>query len=388
MSGNGTGMPKIVLRYNDKVIKEITLTDAVVNIGRKAGNDLVIDNLAVSSHHARIARQDDGFVIQDTGSTNGIFLNGEKIAQHTLAYGDQIMIGKHVVIFQDDAAVASPPPAAEASGTLRFGRYEVVKELGHGAMGTVYFGRDTVGHRNVAVKTLKPEGVDSQELSDMKARFFREAESAKQLAHPAIVKVYDAGEDQGTAYFAMELLDGLTLRDFCAKRGTLTVKRAVEIAALVADALAYAHAKNVVHRDVKPENIMMLSNGDIKITDFGVARLMDASQTQSGVVLGTPNYMSPEQLVGQKVDGRSDLFSLGVVFYELLTGVRPFQAKNISEMLRLHESHTPAAPSTLRAEIPPSVDAITLRTLQRDLAQRYQQGGQLAKDLRAAMHGL
>ena len=381
-------MPKISLKYNDKVIKEIVLTDAVVNIGRKADNDLVIDNLAVSSHHARIARVDGAFVIQDTGSTNGIFLNGEKISQHALAYGDQIMIGKHVVVFEDDVAAAPPPPAAEGRGTVRFGRYEVVKEIGHGAMGTVYLAKDTVGRRNVAVKTLKPSGVDAQELEDMKARFFREAESAKQLAHPAIVRVYDAGEEQGTAYFAMELLDGATLKDFCAKRGLLTVKRAVEITAFVADALAYAHAKTVVHRDVKPENIMILANGDIKITDFGVAKLMDATQTQSGVVLGTPNYMSPEQLIGQKVDGRSDLFSLGVVFYELLTGVRPFQANNISEMLRLHDAHTPPAPSTIRAEVPPSVDAITLRALQRDLAERYQNGEQMAKDLRAVMHGL
>jgi len=381
-------MPKIALKYNDKVIKEIMLTDAVVTIGRKADNDLVIDSLAVSSHHARIAKVDGAFVIQDTGSTNGIFLNGEKVSQRTLAYGDQIMIGKHVVVFQDEGTAAPPPPAEAASGAIRFGRYEVVKEIGHGAMGTVYLGKDTVGHRNVAVKTLKPAGVDEQEIEDMKARFFREAESAKHLAHPAIVKVYDAGEERGTAYFAMELLDGVTLRDFCAKRGLLAVKRAVEIAAFVADALAYAHAKNVVHRDVKPENIMILSNGDVKITDFGVAKLLDVTQTQSGVVLGTPNYMSPEQLIGQKVDGRSDLFSLGVVFYELLTGARPFQAKNIAEMLRLHIGHTPPAPSTIRAEVPPSVDAIALRALQRDLAERYQNGEQMAKDFRAVMRGL
>jgi len=382
-------MPKILLKYNEKIIKEIKLSDVVVTIGRKADNDLVIDNLAVSSHHARIARLDDGFVIQDTGSTNGIFLNGEKVAQHALQYGDQIMIGKHFVVFQDDTAVApSLPPAVEASGTQRFGCYEVVKELGHGAMGTVYLGRDTVGHRNVAVKTIKPEGVDAQELSEMKARFFREAESAKQLAHPAIVKVYEAGDERGTAYFAMELLEGVTLKDFCVKRGAVSVKRAAEIAAVVAEALAYAHGKNVVHRDVKPENVMMLSNGDIKITDFGVAKLMDASQTQSGVVLGTPNYMSPEQLIGAKVDGRSDIFSLGVVFYELLTGVRPFQAKNISDMLRLHETHQPAPPSTLRSEVPAAVDTIALRALQRDVAQRYQQSGQMASELRAAMRGL
>ncbi len=381
-------MPKIVLKYNDKVIKEIKLTDVVVTIGRKADNDLVIDNLAVSSHHARIAKLDDSFVIQDTGSTNGIFLNGEKVAQHTLKYGDQIMIGKHFVVFQDEAVAAAPPPVEARSGTPRFGRYEVVRELGSGAMGTVYLGKDTVGHRTVAVKTLKPAGVDAQEVASMKERFFREAESARQLSHPAIVKVYDAGEENGTAYFAMELLDGITLRDFVAKRGTVSVKRAMEIAAQVADALAYAHAKNVVHRDVKPENIMVLSSGDFKITDFGVAKLLDASQTQSGVVLGTPNYMSPEQLIGQKVDRRSDLFSLGVVFYELLTGVRPFQARNISEMLRLHEAHQPAAPSTLRPDVPSSVDAIALRALQRDLTQRYQQGELMAKDLRAAMHGM
>jgi serine/threonine protein kinase len=381
-------MPKIVLTYNDKVIKEIALTDAVVNIGRKADNDLVIDNLAVSSHHARIAKLDGSFVIQDTGSTNGIFINGEKIAQHALKCGDQVMIGKHVVVFRDDMSTSAAAPAGEQNGARRFGRYEVVRELGSGAMGTVYLGRDAVGRRNVAVKTLRPDGVDAQELAEMKARFFREAESAKQLAHPAIVKVYDAGEEQGTAYFAMELLDGVTLKDFCAKRGTVSVKRASEIAAFVAEGLAYAHTKNVVHRDVKPENIMMLANGEIKITDFGVAKLLDASQTQSGVVLGTPNYMSPEQLFGAKVDRRSDIFSLGVVFFELLTGVRPFLAKNISEMLRLHETHQPPAPSTLRADVPPSIDAIALRALQRDLAQRYQQAEQMAGDLRAAMRGL
>jgi serine/threonine-protein kinase len=382
-------MPKILLKYNDKVVKEITLTDVVVTIGRKEDNDLVIDNLAVSSHHARIARLDDAFVIQDTGSTNGIFLNGEKVAQHTLKYGDQVMIGKHLVIFQDDAAGAvSPAPAPAGGGGPRFGRYEVVKELGHGAMGTVYLGRDTVGHRNVAVKTLRLSMGDSEELSDDRKRFFREAESAKQLAHPTIVKVYDAGEERGTAYFAMELLDGVTLRDFCAKRGTVAVKRAAEITAFVAEAMAYAHSKNVVHRDIKPENIMILSTGDIKVTDFGVARLMDTSLTKTGTVLGTPNYMSPEQLVGVKVDGRSDIFSLGVVFYELLTGVRPFQAKNISDLIHLHETHQPAPPSTLRPEVPAAVDAIALRALQRDVAQRYQQGGQMASDLRAAMRSL
>lgn len=379
-------MPKIVLKYNDKVIKEISMLTQVLTIGRKPDNDLVIDNLAVPGHHARIARVGKTFIIQDTGSTNGIFINGQKVSEHTLAFGDQILIGKHVVVFEEDSPAQAP--SDDAGGPLRFRRYEVIRELGRGAMGTVYLARDTVGHRNVAVKTLKPEGVDEPDVALMKERFFREAGSVRQLAHPAVVKVYDSGEERGTAFFAMELLDGITLRELCAKRGHLTIKRALEIAACVADALAYAHSKNVVHRDIKPENIMILSNGDVKITDFGVAKLLDVSQTQSGVVLGTPNYMSPEQLTGGKVDGRSDLFSLGVVLYELLTGVRPFQARNIAEMLRLHESHTPAPPSTIRPDIPEAVDAIALRALQRNPAERYQQGEQMAKDLRTAMQGL
>jgi len=381
-----TAMPKIMLQYGDKVIKAIRMTGPVLTIGRKPTNDLVIDHLAVSSHHARIAHVNGAFVVQDMGSTNGVFLNGERVTQHMLRAGDQILIGKHLVVFEDDAEARSAP-AGNQVGALRFGRYEVIKELGSGVMGMVYLARDTAGHRNVAVNTLRPKGLDEQELAVMKDQFFRAAESAKQLTHPSIVRVYDSGDEDGTAYFAMELLDGITLRDFCTKRGLLSVRRSVEIAASVADALGYVHAHNVVHRDIKPDHIMVLSNGEIKVIDFGVATLLDVSQTQSGVILGTPNYMSPEQLIGAKVDGRSDLFSLGVVFYELLTGVRPFQARNIAEMLRLHETHTPAAPSALRPAVPPFVDAIALRALQRDLAQRYQQGEQMAKDLRAALHG-
>jgi serine/threonine-protein kinase len=378
-------MPKIVLKFADKVVKEVPLTDAVLTVGRKEDNDLVIDNLAVSGRHARIARIGNEFIIQDTESTNGIFLNGEKIAQHTLKHGDQVLIGKHCLLFQDDTAAGA---SRSSGGSGKYGRYEITRELGRGAMGTVYLGKDSTGHRTVALKTLRFDGVNPDDLPSLKERFFREAESVKQLSHPAIVKVYETGEERGSAYFSMEVLDGVTLKDFCAKRGPLTVKRAAEIVAFVAEALAYAHSKGVVHRDVKPANIMILSNGDIKVTDFGVARLLDASATQTGAVLGTPNYMSPEQLTGSKVDGRSDLFSLGVVLYELLTGVRPFQAKNIAELIRLHETHQPAPPSTLRAEVPAACDEIVARALQRDVDVRYQQGQDMARDLRVIMRSL
>ncbi len=378
-------MPKIVLKFADKVVKEVELKDAVLTIGRKDENDLVIDNLAVSSCHARIARIDDAFMIQDAESTNGIFLNGEKIMQHQLKHGDQVLIGKHCLVFQDEAAAGA---SLSSGGNEKFGRYEVTQELGRGAMGTVYLGKDVAGHRTVAVKTLRFDDVDPKELPTLKERFFREAESLKQLNHPAIVKVYEMGEERGSAYFSMEVLDGVTLQEFCTKRGPMSVKRAVEIVAFVADALAYAHGKGVVHRDIKPANIMILSNGDIKVTDFGVARFVDTSQTQTGAVLGTPNYMSPEQLTGSKVDGRSDLFSLGIVLYELLTGVRPFQAKNIAELIRLHESHQPAPPSTIRPEVPASCDALVARALHRELEARYQQGQDMARDLLVIMRSL
>ena len=208
------------------------------------------------------------------------------------------------------------------------GRYEVEKELGKGAMGVVYLGKDPKIGRVVAIKTMAlSQEFEADELKDVKERFFREAETAGRLTHPNIVTIYDAGEEHDLAYIAMEFLKGKDLTPYIKPDTLLPLDKVLSIVARVADALAYAHKNNVVHRDIKPANIMYDLEGDsVKVTDFGIARITDSSKTKTGMVLGTPSYMSPEQLAGKKIEGRSDLFSLGVTLYQLSCGKLPFRA--------------------------------------------------------------
>jgi serine/threonine-protein kinase len=214
------------------------------------------------------------------------------------------------------------------------GRYEVMKELGRGAMGIVYLGKDPKINRSVAIKTLRfEEDMDETQTKSVKERFFREAESAGNLTHPNIIRIFDAGEDQDVAYIAMELLDGHDLKECCEKAKLLPMEKVIDIVAQVAGGLDYAHKQGVVHRDIKPANIMMLKDGTLRITDFGIARIQATSKTATGAVLGTPAYMSPEQVNGKKVDGRADIFSLGVTLFEMLTGEKPFAADSIAALL-------------------------------------------------------
>ncbi len=267
------------------------------------------------------------------------------------------------------------------------GRYEVIKELGKGAMGTVFLGRDPKINRQVAIKTLR---FDDPDLTDedkhaLRDRFFREAESAGRLNHPHIVNIYDAGEDQDIHYIAMELLDGADLKPWGTKGSLHPMKEVVSLIADVADALEYAHSNNVVHRDIKPANLMILKNGSIKVTDFGIARITDQSKTATGTVLGTPSYMSPEQLAGKKVDGRSDIFSLGVCLYELLTGEKPFTGDSVATLVTsiVNTPHRPI--QQLDAKIPEAVARVVDRALQKDPDKRYQRAKEMAADLRSAL---
>ncbi|MGD2272629.1 MAG: serine/threonine-protein kinase [Desulfobacterales bacterium] len=221
----------------------------------------------------------------------------------------------------------------EATTKPTLGRYEVLKELGQGAMGVVYLGKDPRINREVAIKTLKYSDVDPHKLPEVKKRFFREAEAAGKLSHPNIMTIYDVGEDYDMAYMAIELLKGQDLADYCEKDKLLPVKKVLTIGAAVAEALDYAHNQGVVHRDIKPDNILLLENDEVKVADFGIARVMSASTTETGMILGTPNYMSPEQVAGEKVDGRSDIFSLGVVLYELFSGEKPFKGDNLTNLM-------------------------------------------------------
>lgn len=252
-----------------------------------------------------------------------------------------------------------------------FGRYEITRELGRGSMGTVYLGLDPKINREVAIKTLDYSEVASDELPEVKARFFREAEAAGKLAHPNIVSIFDVGEEHDMAYIAMELLTGDDLTRHCKADNLLPFDSALDVVADVTYALEYAHSQGVVHRDIKPANIMVLADGRVKVTDFGIAQVMDASTTRTGVILGTPNYMSPEQVSGTQVDGRSDLFSLGVVFYELLSGTKPFKGDSINAIMYAinHNDHIPLSESA--PESPTCCNGIIDRLLAKKSEDRF-----------------
>ena len=264
------------------------------------------------------------------------------------------------------------------------GRYQIDKELGRGAMGMVYLGKDPKIGRQVAIKTMAlSQEFEASELAEVKARFFREAETAGKLTHPNIVTMFDAGEEHDLAYIAMEFIGGHDLTRYVRLENLLPAQKVMQLIAQAADALDYAHQRNVVHRDIKPANLMYLPDEDkLKITDFGIARVTDSSKTKTGTVLGTPSYMSPEQLAGKKVDGRSDIFSLGVTLYQLLTGQLPFSADSMATLMYKIANEAQAPPSQVSAQLPACADLIITRALQKDPEQRYQRGSELARDLR------
>jgi eukaryotic-like serine/threonine-protein kinase len=274
-------------------------------------------------------------------------------------------------------------PVRSAARTL--GRYEIERELGKGAMGIVYLGRDPKINRVVAIKAIPlAEEFEEDDLAEARARFFREAEMAGRLNHPSIVTVYDAGEDQGLAYIAMEYLRGQHLSHFTDPSRLISPQNVMLLVARVAEALHYAHRQNVVHRDIKPANIMFNPDTDeLKITDFGIARLTDTSRTKTGIVLGTPSFMSPEQLEGRPLDGRSDQFALGVSLYQLLCGQLPFRAESMPRLMQKIATEPHASVRLIRPELPERIDAVIDRTLAKSADDRYANCGEFAVALRA-----
>ncbi len=267
------------------------------------------------------------------------------------------------------------------------GRYQVERELGKGAMGVVYLGKDPKIGRVVAIKTMAlSQEFDGDDLIDARERFFREAETAGRLQHQNIVTIFDAGEEHDLAYIAMEFLKGKDLLDFCKEGALLPVPKVLSIVERVAQALAYAHKQNVVHRDIKPANIMYeLDSDTVKVTDFGIARITDSSKTKTGLVLGTPSFMSPEQIAGKKIDGRSDLYSLGVMLFQMLAGVLPFRGESMAELM--YKIANEEAPNILviRASLGERVAHIVARSLSKRPETRYQDGDAFAADLRLAL---
>jgi eukaryotic-like serine/threonine-protein kinase len=265
------------------------------------------------------------------------------------------------------------------------GRYQVEKELGKGAMGVVYLGKDPKIGRVVAIKTMAlSQEFEPDELEDVKQRFFREAETAGRLNHPNIVTIYDAGEEHDLAYIAMEFLKGKDLVPQTKQGALLPLPKTLSIIARVAEALSYAHLQNVVHRDIKPANIMYDPRADsVKVTDFGIARITDSSKTKTGMVLGTPSFMSPEQLAGKKIDGQSDLFSLGVTLYQLSCGSLPFQGDSMTQLMFKIASEPPIDILSVNPALPECVVEIINKALAKNVAERYQSGDEFAQAIRA-----
>src|SRR5579884_142022 len=262
------------------------------------------------------------------------------------------------------------------------GRYEILLEIGRGAMGIVYLGSDAKINRQVALKCLRPELFEASE--ETRKRFQQEILALGRLIHPNIVTIFDAGEDPSTrtAYIVMEYVEGTSLGQLLKKGTPLSVEQVIRIGIDICSALDFAHSKGVIHRDIKPGNILLTSErGTIKVTDFGIARLDEGGHTQTDHLLGTPQYMSPEQCKGERVDGRSDLFSVGALLYELLTRQKPFPGENVAAIMHQVLTKTPVAPATLSPEIPKPLSDLVMKALEKEPGQRFQSGAEMAEAL-------
>jgi predicted Ser/Thr protein kinase len=274
----------------------------------------------------------------------------------------------------------------------KIGRYEILEELGHGAMGTVYRAKDPAMDRVVALKTIISLVLVTEKGTEFRERFFREARAAGGLSHPGIVTVYDVGEHDGQPFLVMEFISGKTLADAVKQGERLTLDRVCEIGQKIAEALGYAHKRGVVHRDIKPANILLTSHEGHgierpKITDFGVAKMVEGHTTMTGQMLGTPAFMPPEQFTGAPVDGRADIFSLGVVLYWMATGEQPFPGESMTAVSYKVVHTEPVPPRKLNPSIPAKLESVILKCLAKSPDERYQTGEELARDLGALRAG-
>ena len=272
-------------------------------------------------------------------------------------------------------------PTRVERDTIIDGRYRVLKRLGSGGMAEVYCAEDQQLGRRVALKLLHRRFADDEQFVE---RFRREASSAAGLSHPNIVGIFDRGEWDGTYYIAMEFVEGRTLKDIIRERGPAPPEAAADVALQILRAARYAHKHGIVHRDIKPHNVLIDNEGRVRVTDFGIARAGVSDMTETGSVMGTAQYLSPEQAQGKPVDERSDLYSIGVVLYELLTGRVPFDAESPVSVALMQVSEPPVPPMEVNPEVPPALNAVTLRAMEKNPDRRYQDADEFIAELEAA----
>ncbi len=266
-------------------------------------------------------------------------------------------------------------------------KYEILGVLGEGAMGVVYRARDPLIGRTVAIKTVRPELAGGALAGEMDSRFLREIRAVGNLRHPNIIAIFDSGEQAGSHYFVMEFVEGRELSELLQAGARFSLEQVLQIARQLLSALAYTHQRGIIHRDIKPANIFLTDEGDVKVADFGIARVEDSELTQMGSSLGTPSYMSPEQCAGQAVDGRSDLFSVAIVLYQLLTGEKPFYGESVHALMHRIINVNPEKPSRLNPALPPALDAVLERALAKRPDARFQSAGEFLQALEAVASG-
>jgi eukaryotic-like serine/threonine-protein kinase len=337
----------------------------------------VIYNLALDFERKRMMNKAISvheYILREGGTFRDLNVRIPKLKK----FAGEVQLGKHgeqkagQILISDDL---------ETKPTI--GRYEILGELGQGAMGVVYKARDPRINRLVAIKTIRfSDDFEEKQAKEVKERFFKEAELAGKLSHPCIISIHDVGEDYELTYMAMELLEGKDLDYYCQKKNLLPLRRILDIIADSAEALDYAHSHGVIHRDVKPGNIMLLNDGKIKVTDFGIAKAVSSSQTKSGIILGTPNYMSPEQINGMHLDGRSDVFSLGAVFFQLMTGNLPFGGKTITELFYQITQVKHPSPRQFNPKVIKPVEQLIDKALAKDPDKRFQRANDFSRYVR------
>ncbi len=374
-------------------MRPIVMKSKEIRIGRSPDSDIRLDSELVSWRHALISFSNGQYILYDQDSTNGTWVNGQRIAQAVLQPGrDQFQIGPYVFLLQLPGQPVPPPVPTRVPTPLPapvervydFGEYERVATLGSGGAATVY---KAISKRDGQVVAIKVLHHSDPYLRD---KFKKEIELGRTLRHPHIVRVYGGGESQGVWYIVMEFMEGGTLRDRMYPGRPYPLDQVIAIAGQICDALQYAHQMGVYHRDIKPENIFFSTTEEVKLGDFGIARIAQSvTQTASGWLIGTPLYMSYEQAKGQPIDGRSDLYSLGVVLYELATGYCPFVAENPLVILDKHIQERPIPPSQINPNIPRYIEQAILRALEKDPTRRFQTAEEMARALgyTAPMHG-
>ena len=376
-------MPVLILKTADGRGTETPVEDIVV-MGRGTGCQLQLPDERASRRHARVYRQGNDYFLRDLGSKNGTRLNGRNVTFTRLVFGDEIGVGRSTLLFTEH----SP---SELVGS-RVAGYEVLEQIASGGMGVVYRARQLSMDRIVALKVLHPRLTSDHKFVE---RFEREARAAGALNHVNIVHVQDAGQAEGVCYYAMEFVDGPTVAQELRARGAVPPERVVEIIRQVAGALGFAHEQGIIHRDVKPENIMLASDGTAKLADLGLAMFVDtdAREVERGAdgklrVWGTPSYMAPEVAQGKEPDARSDLYSLGAAMFHMLTGRVPFTGASATEVLSKHVEAPLPEMQGYHPAVPRSLNPIVERLMAKDRKRRYQTAAEAVADLNVILETL